>query len=249
MLRTNSKVAVPFLCCCFWTIIFSIFLSFYVQLIMYTTHTKIGEGESCVNNIPIQTQYQLIKTEYAWKGIGNITNTSLRQECPDSQVTTKVYTGNVYKGGTYETNDSTFILDCRREIMYTISNSTLYNSSGNLIGRFNFENSHYLLSTPDGELLAQWYFDSHTLTLLVHSNTIDQVLLFSIAGKYAFGDYNECTTKYWMSLQIVIISGILSLASIVMTGIGLLNQYGKDYRYSRKTINLSSFNKKRFDIK
>ncbi len=103
----------------------------------------------------------------------------------------------------------------------------------------------------DGQLIAQWYFDSRALTLSVAANPIttkyEPVLLFSIAGKYAFGGYNECTTKYWMSLQIVIISGILGLASIVAVCIALLKHQGDDaaaYRYSRKTINLKPFNKK-----
>lgn len=243
MLRANAKTTVPFLCCCFWTIIFSIFISFYAELVAYT-HIKIDGGEVC-GIIPIQNQYQWVRHEYSWKGIGNITDIVLRQACPDSQIGTKVYAGNSYLGGTYETDTHTFIRDCWSETLYTISNFTLYDHSGKSVGLFNFDTSSPRLTTADGQLIAQWDFYSHGLTLVVPSNTTEHLLLFSIAGKYAFGDHNECTTKYWMALQIVIISGILGLASIVAVCIVLLKHQKKNaYRYSQKTINLKTFNKK-----
>ncbi len=249
MLRSNTKLAVPFLCYCFWTIIFSVFISFYAQLVGYT-NIKIDDGEVC-SNIPIQNQYQWIKHKYSWQGIENITDIVLRQDCPDSQISTKVYAGNSYLGGTSEINTNTFILNCWSETLYTISNSTLYDHLGKRVGLFNFDTNCLLLETMDGQLIARWYFDSHALTLSVTANSIttkyEPILLFSIAGKYAFGGYNECATRYWMALQIVIISGILGLASIVAVCIALLKHQGKDaaaYRYSRKTINLKPFNKK-----
>ena len=70
MLQSKAKLTVPFLCCCFWIIIFSVFLSFFFHLVAYT-HTRIGEEEGCAD-IPLQNQYQLVKEEYIWRGTGNI---------------------------------------------------------------------------------------------------------------------------------------------------------------------------------
>jgi len=241
MLRANRKLAVPVLCYCFWTIIFSVFISFYAQLVAYT-NIKIDDGEVC-SNIPSQTQYQWIKHKYSWQGIENITEIVLRQECPDSKIDTKVYAGNTYLGGTSETDTNTFILNCWSETLYTISNSTLYDRAGKRVGSFTFGPDSFLLSTVDGQLIARWFFESDTLTLVAPADTTEYgpVLLFSLAGKYAFEDHNECTTKYWMSLQIIIISGILGLASIGAVCILMLKHQEKDtYRYSRKPINLKS---------
>lgn len=242
MLRSNTKLATPFLCCCFWTIIFSVFVSFYIQLVSYT-HLINDDGKVC-SIIPSQAQYQWIKHDYFWKGTENITDITLRQECPDSKIDTKVYAGNSYLGGTSENNANTFILNRCSEILYTISDSTLYDHVGNQIGLFNFDTDSLILKTVNGTLIAQWYFDWYVITLSVPSNTTeDMVLLFSIAGKHGFGNYNECSTKYWASLQIVIIAGILGLASIVVGCIILLKHKEKPTRYSRKNINLKIFNK------
>ena len=242
MLRSDFKTTVPFLCCCFWTIIFGVFLGVYVQLVAYSD-IKPEEGEVC-DNIPIQNQYQWIKHEYSWNGIGNITNIVLRQECPNSKIDTHVYAGNSYLGGTSETDSNTFILNYWNEPLYTISKSTLYDLSGTQIGSLNLDASSLSLVTAEGTLIAQWHFNFHSLTLAVPSNTTDHLLLFSIAGKYAFERRNECTTKYWMSLQIIIISGILILASMVTICIVFLKKHKENkYRYSRKNVNLKIWNK------
>ena len=59
MLRLKTKITLPFLCCCFWIIIFSVFLSFFLHLAPYT-HIQQNSGGECVD-IPVQNQYQLIK--------------------------------------------------------------------------------------------------------------------------------------------------------------------------------------------
>jgi hypothetical protein len=222
-------------------IIFGVFLSVYLQLVAYT-RIKPDEGEVC-GNIPIQNQYQWIKHEYSWNGIGNITDIVLRQECPNSKIDTQIYADNSYLGGTSETDFTTFILNYWNEPLYTISNSTLYDLSGTQIGLFNFDTDSLILATAGGQLIAQWHFNSHSLTLTAPSNTTEHLLLFSIAGKYAFGRRNECTTKYWMSLQIIIISGILSLASIVaICRVFIKKKKENNYRYPRKAINFKTWN-------
>ena len=249
MLQSKSKITVPFLCCCFWTIIFSVFLTFLFHLVAYT-HTKIGKEEICVD-IPLQNQYQLVKEEYIWRGTGNITDAVFQQPCPDSQVGVNVYYGNFYIGGVYTGKAlDTFILNWKRETIYTFSNLTIQDSSGGIIGTLNFdEPSLLILTNPDGELVAQWYLDTHNITLVVHSE-VDRVLLFAIAGKYVFRGYNECTTKYWMTLQIVLISGILSITSIVIGGIVMCKiKKQNPYRYARKNLSLTTFNKNDFGYK
>ena len=243
MLRPDTKLATPFLCCCFWSIVFSVFVSFYIQLVSYT-HLIHDDGKVCTT-IPHQTQYHWVKHDYFWKGGGNITDITLRQECPDSKIDTKVYAGNSHLGGTSENNANTFIFNRCSEILYTITDSTLYDRGGTPIGLFNFDADSLTLKTANGTLIAQWGFGSYAITLSVPPSTTeaDLVLLFSIAGKHGFGNYNECSTKYWSSLQMVIIAGILGLASIVGGCIMIFKHKEKEIRYSRKTINLKLVNK------
>ena len=254
MLQSKAKIALPFLCCCFWTIIFNVFLSFFFHLSAHT-HTKIGKEGVCAD-FPLQNQYQLVKEAYIWRGIENITDAVFQQPCPTSQVGYNIYYSNFYIGGVDETpakqrsGGDTFILNCRGETIYTFSNLTVHDSSGGLVGTLDFEDVPLVLTNPEGERVAQWCRDSKTITLVVHSE-IDRVLLFAIAGKYAFRGYNECTTKYWMTLQIVIISGILSIISMVAMGIVMCRP--KSHRYAlrasaeggaRKNLSLKTFNTK-----
>ena len=250
MLQSKSKITVPFLCCCFWTIIFSVFLSIFFHLSTHT-NTKIEKGDEVCADIPLQNQYQLVKKDYIWRGIENITDVVFQQPCPNSQVGLNVYYANFYVGGVYETTAKqspgsprsgadTFILNCRREPIYTFSNLTIHDSSGGIVGTLDFKDVPLVLTNPEGNRIAQWCLDSKTITLVVHSE-IDRVLLFAIAGKYAFREYNECTTKYWMSLQIVLISGILTIISMVVVGIVICKH--KPHRYARSTSAFSGARK------
>ena len=242
MLRLKTKITLPFLCCCFWIIIFSVFLSFFLHLAPYT-HIQQNSGGECVD-IPVQNQYQLIKKEYLWKGTGNITDAVFRQSCPDTQIGPNIYYANLYIGGVLETEINTIIFNCKQEPIYTFSNLTLYDSEREIVGTVEWEEDNLLvLTNPSNELVAQWVFESNRLFFCVHSE-VDRVLLFAIASKFAFGEYNECTTKYWMSLQIVIISGVLSIASIVVMGITLWKMKNQlAHRYSRKNFRLQTLNK------
>ena len=249
MLRSKPKIAIPLLCFCFWIIIFSVFLNFFFNLVS-TTHTQKGEGEGCAN-IPIQNQYQLVKNGYIWKGAENITDAVLRQPCPDSEISSDIYYANSYIGGVRETEPGTLILNCKKEVIYTFSNVTLYDSSEEIVGTMDWEEDNLLILTnPRSELVAQWNFDSNFLTLEVHLTSLsppseveeNRVLLFAIASKYIFESHNECTTKYWMSLQIIIISGVLSIVSIVSMGIILCKiKQQLPNRYSHKNFRLTNF--------
>ena len=253
MLQSKSKITVPFLCCCFWTIIFSVFLSFFFHFSAHT-NIKIGKEGVCVD-IPLQNQYQLVKEEYIWRGNENITDIVFQQPCPNSQVGHNIYYTNVYIGGIDETSalqspggDDTFILNCRGETIYTFSNLTIHDSSGGIVGTLDFEDVPLVLTNPEGERVAQWCLDSKTITLVIHSE-IDHILLFAIAGKYAFKEYNECTTKYWLSLQIALLSGILSIISMVAVGIVMCtpHRYARSasaFGGVRKNLKLKTFNKK-----
>ena len=124
------------------------------------------------------------------------------------------------------------------------SSHTLYVREGVIVGTIEWEEDELIvLTNPSNELVAQWVIEPNRLFYCVHSE-VDRVLLFAVASKFAFGDFNDCTTKYWMSLQIVIISGILSIASIVGMSITLYKMKNQlAHRYSRKNFRLQTLNK------
>ena len=243
MLRLKAQTTLPFLCFCFWIIIFSIFLTFFLHLAPYAHTPHPNEGEDC-GTLPLQNQYELIKKDYIWKGTGNITDAILCQSCPDPQNRANIYYADSYVGGVLETEVDTIILNCKKEPIYTVSSKTLYDSEGGIVGTMEWEEDGLLvLTNPSNELVAQWVFEPNRLFFCVHSE-VDRVLLFAVASKFAFGDFNDCTTKYWMSLQIVIISGILSIASIVVMSITLYKMKNQlAHRYSRKNFRLQTLNK------
>ena len=243
-MRLKAQTTLPFLCFCFWIIVFSIFLTFFLHLAPYV-HTTIhsNEGEDCVG-LPLQNQYELIKHDYIWKGTGNITDTVLCQSCPDTQIGGDIYYGDSYIGGVVKHNSDTIILNCKQEAIYMFSSHTLYDREGVIVGTMEWaEDDLLVLTNPSNELVAQWDFEPNRVGFYVYSE-IDRVLLFAVGTKFAFGDFNDCTTKYWMSLQIVIISGILSIASIVVMSITLYKMKNQlAHRYSRKNFKLQTLNK------
>jgi len=243
MLRLKAQTTLPFLCFCFWIIIFSVFLSFFLHLAPYTHTPHPNGGEDC-DSLPFQNQYELIKHDYIWKGTGNITDAVLCQSCPDTQIGGNIYYGDSYIGGVVKHNSDTIILNCKQEAIYMFSSHTLYDREGVIVGTMEWEEDDLLvLTNPSNELVAQWVFEPNRLFFCVHSE-VDRVLLFAVASKFAFGDFNDCTTKYWMSLQIVIISGILSIASIVVMSITLYKMKNQlAHRYSRKNFRLQTLNK------
>ena len=138
----------------------------------------------------------------------------------------------------------------KKEVIYTFSTVTLYDSSDEIVGTIDWKEDNLLILTnPRSELVAQWTFDSNFLTLDVHSlsppSAVEEnrVLLFAIASKYIFESHHECTTKYWVSLQIIIISGVLSIVSIVSSIILCKKQQQLPNRYSHQNFRLTNFNK------
>ena len=146
MLRLKAQTTLPFLCFCFWVIIFSVFLSFFLHLAPFTYTPQNNEGEDC-GILPLQNQYQLIKNDYIWKGTGNITDAVLCQSCPSTQIGANIYYGDSYIGGVLDTDTDTIILNCKKESIYTLSSQTLYDSEGKIVGTMEWEEDDLLVLT------------------------------------------------------------------------------------------------------
>ena len=210
-----------------------------MNLAPYTHPPRPNEGPADTE-LPFQTQYQLIKNEYVWRGTGNITDAVLRQSCPDTRTGADIYYADSYVGGVFESGTATSILNWENELIYTLSNLTLYDKGGQTVGTVNWEEEGLLvLTNPNDELVAQWGFEPTRLEVYAPLE-VNRALLFAVASKFAFGAFNDCTTQYWMSLQIVLISGILSLGSIVAMSIMV---YKRREFSPRKNLRLQTFTK------
>ncbi|MCK4966464.1 hypothetical protein KAS50_05500, partial [bacterium] len=205
-------------------------------------YTRVPEHSRDLSTIlPFEPYSQLIKKDYVWKGSGNLTEVVLQQPCPDTRSGGNIYYSNFYGGGIVENNTATNILNWRNDLLYVLSNSTLYEKGGQPAGHLEWkEDSLLVLSNYRDDVVAQWRFGPARLEIRSYSEK-NWVLLLGVATKFAFGSFNECTSDYWLTLQMVIISGILSAGSVVAICIIVGNKPSRETYRPQANLRLQSF--------